>query len=64
MQFLLRLMMIRDFSERFATHCRRGERCEVAIRVTDTAPGRGILGWIDGAARTILRGIEFRFHRE
>jgi hypothetical protein len=64
MQFLRHLVMIRDFSERFATHCRRGDRCAVVIRVTDQIPGRGIFGWIDGAARTIVRGIEFRFHRE
>jgi hypothetical protein len=62
--FLRRLAMIQEFAGRFEARYRRGERCTPVIRVTDLSPGCESLGSIGEAARTLLEGIEFRFHRE
>ncbi len=64
MEWLRRLAMIRTFSEEVGRRCRRGERCRPVIRVTDGTVPSGMLGWIDGAADTLVRGIEFRRERE
>ncbi len=64
MDLLRRLAMIREFSDGFGARCRRGERCLPVIRVTAGPPPSGMLEGLDGAARTVLESIEFRFHRD
>ncbi len=64
MEWLQRLRRIREFSEEFERNGRRDGYGMAVIRVTDVPQSSGMLGWLDGAATTLLQAIEFHFGRE